>query len=292
MIDYSHFQKNKALHEFSTIGIGGPARFFIEVNSIAYMQEVIHFCFREALPFFVLGKGSNSLFDDRGFDGLVILNKIDFVEQSEGLFYVGAGYSFSLLGTQTAKLGWEGLEFASGIPGSVGGAVFMNAGAAGFETSTFLKEVTFVNSRGELLNLKKAEIDFSYRYSSFQKMEGAIVAAKFFLKASSEARSRQLQYIKHRLNTQPYTEPSVGCIFKNPTHQSAGAILDSLGLKGFSIGGAKISDKHANFLINQGCATQEDMLSLMQFIKKKVKEEIDVTLEEEVRIISYKASEK
>src|SRR5258708_2328162 len=126
----SRLQQGKPLREISTFGIGGPARYFAEVTSIEYMKELFHFCSTENIPFMVLGKGSNSLFDDRGFDGLVIHNKISFCDSFGPDVYVGAGYSFSLLGVQTARNGWSGLEFASGIPASVGGAIYMNAGAS------------------------------------------------------------------------------------------------------------------------------------------------------------------
>ncbi|MFS8563202.1 MAG: FAD-binding protein [Rhabdochlamydiaceae bacterium] len=126
-----YFEEGKKLSELTTFGLGGPARFFVTVTTVEHLQKVICYAQQNNLPFFPLGKGSNVLFDDRGFDGIVILNKISFCEEKRGEFYVGAGYSFSLLGTQTARKGWAGLEFASGIPGSVGGAIYMNAGANG-----------------------------------------------------------------------------------------------------------------------------------------------------------------
>src|ERR1700741_1309646 len=137
-----NLQSNKPLKDVCTLGIGGPARYFIEAHTIEDIQQALQFCKVEGLDFFILGKGSNCLFDDRGFDGLVISNKIDFfANPSPGVFHVGAGYSFSLLGVQTARQHWSGLEFASGIPCTVGGAIFMNAGANGSETCTALSSV-------------------------------------------------------------------------------------------------------------------------------------------------------
>ena len=162
------FEIDKPLKGFSTLGVGGPARFFLEVQKVEHLQSVLRYCNTQKLPFFILGKGSNTLFDDRGFDGLVILNKIAFCEWDWPVVHVGAGYSFSLLGTQTARKGWAGLEFASGIPGSVGGAVYMNAGASGSETSAPLKEVTCVNQEGEIEVLKRDQLPLPIAFLPFR----------------------------------------------------------------------------------------------------------------------------
>ena len=284
---YDLFIQGKLLSEHSTLGIGGPARYFVEVKDIGFMQEVMRFCYSEKLPFFVLGKGSNSLFSDNGFNGLVILNKIDFCKEiTPSHFYVGAGYSFSLLGTQTAKKGFSGLEFAAGIPASVGGALFMNAGAQGAETKDTLIAVEYIDEQGELKRFHKEELAFSYRFSSFQKMKGAIVAAYFRLQPSSEARTKQLMLLDYRMSTQPYHEKSAGCIFANPAQSSAGALIDKCGLKGVSVGGAKVSTMHANFLVNAGTATASDMEALIALVRSRVKESCGIELEQEIRIVS------
>lgn len=283
----SQFEIDKPLSLLSTFGIGGPARFFIEVQKVEELQAVLSYCYAQRLSFFVLGKGSNSLFDDRGFDGLVILNKISFCQFDWPLVYVGSGYSFSLLGTQTARKGWAGLEFASGIPGSVGGAVYMNAGASGSETCETLIEVNFVNEKGEIEVLRRDQIEFSYRYSSFQKRKGAIASAKFLLRPSEEARKDQLRIIEYRTRTQPYSDKSAGCVFRNPESHSAGALIQQCGLKGKTIGGAEVSTRHANFIINKEGATSKDILELAAFVKATVKEKTGVELEMEIRCIPY-----
>jgi UDP-N-acetylmuramate dehydrogenase len=183
-------EEGRLLKEFTTFESAALPNIFTPVTSIVELQEVIRFCSENNLRYFVLGKGSNSLFSDLGFDGVVILNKIHFVEEKAGEFYVGAGYSFSLIGSQTARKGWEGLEFASGIPGSVGGAVFMNAGANGAETFETLTEVTYVNDAGEIEVLPKSALQWSYRHTSFHERKGAIAAARFQLKPSTEARKK------------------------------------------------------------------------------------------------------
>lgn len=281
------FEKGKALSQLTSFGIGGPARFFIEVETIEKLQQVLGYCSLHQLPYLPLGKGSNILCDDRGFDGVVILNKITFIQETQGVFYVGAGYSFSLLGTQTARKGWDGLEFASGIPGSVGGAIYMNAGANGQETFHTLKEVIFVNEQGEVENLKKNELKWGYRFSSFQEKKGVIAAAVFELKPSLEARQRQLKIIEYRTKTQPYGEKSAGCLFRNVENTSAGALIEKCGLKGFSIGGAQVSLLHANFIINTGHATAEEIKALAAYVQQVVKEKTGILLEMEVKIIPY-----
>lgn len=283
----SQFEVDKPLSKVSTFGIGGPARFFVEVQKIDELQSLLSYCYSQKLPYIVIGKGSNCLFDDRGFDGLVILNKIAFCQFDWPIVHVGAGYSFSLLGTQTARKGWAGLEFASGIPGSVGGAVYMNAGASGAETCESLIEATFVNEKGELEVLPRDQIEFSYRFSSFQNRKGAIVSAKFLLQPFEEARKKQLSIIDYRTRTQPYGDKSAGCVFRNPEAHSAGALIQLSGLKGKRIGGAEVSTMHANFIVNKANATAKDILELAAHVKNAVKEKTGVDLEMEIRCIPY-----
>lgn len=280
------FQKNRCLSEFSTLGIGGPILFFAEVETMAEMEEAFHFCRKENLPLLIVGKGSNCLFSDLGFQGLVLQNKISFCLWESSTVRVGAGYSFSLLGSQSAKKGFTGLEFASGIPASVGGAIAMNAGANGRETVDSLVSVVYCHLDGKLVEYKKEELQFGYRFSSFQSMKGAIVSAVFQLQQLEAAREKQLQIISYRMKTQPLKERSAGCIFRNPKQGvSAGAVIEQCGLKGLCVGGAKVSEMHANFIINQHRATAEDVRQLMEQIQKKVYEKTGLHLEAEIKII-------
>jgi UDP-N-acetylmuramate dehydrogenase len=277
-----NLQKNRKLSEFSTFGIGGPIRLFLEVYSPEEMEEAISL----GEPFLVIGKGSNCLFDDQGFDGLVILNKIDYCNWNGDEVSVGSGYSFSLLGVQTARQGFSGLEFASGIPATVGGAIFMNAGANGKETADCLKSVLYFD--GKRREFKKEELRFAYRTSSFQKMKGAILGATFTLQRQSEARTNQLKIIDYRMKTQPLKEKSAGCIFRNPAHTSAGALIERCGLKGLRVGGAKVSDVHANFIVNDANASSKDVLQLIELVQERVFEQTGISLESEIRLIDAK----
>lgn len=272
------FQKNRFLSEFSTFGIGGPIAHFVEVSTIDEMEEA----FQSDLPKLVIGKGSNCLFPDTGFDGLVILNKIDFCEWNENDVHVGSGYSFSLLGVQTARKNFSGLEFASGIPATVGGAIFMNAGANGTETCDCLKSVLFFNGK-ERTEFLRSDLRFGYRSSPFQKMSGVILSAIFSLKPQPAARKKQLEIIDYRMKTQPLKDKSAGCVFRNPPGLSAGSLIDRSGLKGTQIGGAKISEIHANFIVNHQKATSEDVKKLIELVREKVFEQTGVLLETEIR---------
>ena len=277
-------QSGKQLSDYSTFGIGGPIRYFFDARSMVDLEEAFSWISRERIPYLILGKGSNSLFSGRGFDGLVIRNKVEFCTIESCLVHVGAGYSFSLLGSQTARRGLSGLEFACGIPGTVGGALFMNAGANGKETAQHVQEVLFLKETGEKVIFK--EMQFGYRTSPFQALSGAIVEARFLLEKRAEAHGAQKQILKRRFETQPYKEKSVGCIFRNPSPQlSAGALIDRCKLKGVRVGGAKVSEIHANFIVNDAYATADDVKELIVLVQQRVFEEAQIHLEPEVRML-------
>lgn len=281
-------EKEKSLKLFSTFKIGGPARFFSIAKTKDEMKERLIFCHENQIPVFILGKGSNTLFDDRGFNGLVILNRMDYLNISENEFKVGSGYSFARLGVQTAGLQFSGLEFAAGIPATVGGAVFMNAGAGGQETKDTLEEVTYITSSGIEIVFKKNDLSFGYRHSPFQNREGAIIEAKFVLVRLEGAKKTQKKALEYRLKTQPYKEPSIGCIFRNPSPKEAAAFLiDKSGLKGLEVGGVKISEKHANFIVNSREGTAQNVLDLIQKVKEHVYKATGIVLEEEIRLVPY-----
>ncbi|MGA8164817.1 MAG: UDP-N-acetylmuramate dehydrogenase [Waddliaceae bacterium] len=281
----------KQLSELSTLGIGGGVKDFFEAHSIEEMRKAILTCRKKRLHYLILGKGSNVLFDDRGFNGAVIVNKIDFMREARpGVFHIGAGNSFSLLGVRTARQGWSGLEFASGIPGSVGGAIFMNAGANGTETCESLDSIDYLTDEGKYQQIKKDDVRFSYRYSSFHSMDGSILGGTFILKKCDQARKKQLEILNYRKKTQPYDQKSAGCMFRNPPNHHAGALIEQCGLKGFTVGGAKVSEVHANFIINTGKGKSGDILTLGKLIEQVVKEKTGVELQLELRYIPYRTN--
>jgi len=281
----SRCKENVFLSTISTFQIGGPARLFFESKSVEDMQEALQWAFTTRTKIFVIGKGSNTLFADEGFDGLVIQNGIVHCTQTSETFSVGSGHSFSLLGVRTARAGWGGLEFAAGIPGTVGGAVYMNAGANGQSAADVVYSVDYVDEKGQLKTIPRAKIEFGYRFSSFQSLDGVIVSVDMQLHSLPEAVTRQREMLERRKQTQPYFEKSAGCSFRNPPNLSAGKLIDEAGLKGVKIGGAQVSTLHANFIINTGDAKASDVLELLTHIRKTVHEKTGVLLEPEVRII-------
>lgn len=275
----------KALSEISSFGIGGEARYFCEIKDAMEAKQAVRFIREKNLKFMVLGKGSNCLFDDSGFDGLIVLNKIDFLRQHENEIWVGSGFHFSLLGARMSRQHLKGLEFASGIPGTVGGAVFMNAGANGMETRQTLKSVEYLDKHGDIHWLEKDELDFGYRSSSFHHLDGMILSAKFELTPCDDVKERQREIVDYRMKTQPYKDKSAGCIFRNPESTSAGSLIEACGLKGYRIGGAEVSTMHGNFIVNKDQASSADVLSLIDHVQKKVYEQTGQKLELEVRYI-------
>lgn len=277
----------KLLSDLSTWGIGGPCNHFVQIFDQTQLLSAIRYCKEHSLRFMIVGKGSNCLFDDLGYDGCVILNRIEFLEKIEhGVYRVGSGYPFNRLGVQSATEGLSGLEFAAGIPGTVGGAAFMNAGANGQETANVTDTVEIVTSEGEFLVLNRGDLRFGYRSSVCQGMKNlaAITAVTFRLKNLESARDRQQEYLERRKQSQPLRERSAGSVFRNPSESgvSAAELIEKSGLKGFRIGGAVVSRKHANFFINYGGASSNDMLKLIGSVKKTVYQNFGVKLKEEI----------
>jgi len=272
--------KNEPLARWTTLGVGGEAALFTVVTVPDEMESAIRYVHQHDIPYFILGKGSNTLFSDQGYSGMVILNRIQAFVQKGPEFSVGSGYSFSLLGIKTARLGYTGLEFASGIPGSVGGAVVMNAGANSQETSDVLTSVEVLTKDGD--RVQCSDLAFGYRTSPFQGTREIILSALFTLTPSNESRVTQLSLLKHRKATQPLKEKSAGCMFRNPPGKSAGRLIEEADCKNLKVGGAQISNIHANFMINRGGACASDVQELIEQIKARVYAKTNILLEEEI----------
>ncbi|MQL92150.1 hypothetical protein Taro_024763 [Colocasia esculenta] len=290
-------QKKKHLSELSSWGIGGPCRYFLEASSPSQLISAVRYCRARSVPFLIVGKGSNCLFDDRGFDGCVILNRLNSTERTgPGAYRVGSGYPFNRLGVECSRDGYSGLEFAGGVPGTVGGAAFMNAGANGQETSDCIESVQISTTQGWVRVLDRDDLTFGYRRSCFQEMEdlAAILAVTFRLTPSVSALEQQRRFLERRRKSQPLGEKSAGSVFRNPhdSEMSAGQLIEKAGLKGFKLGGAKVSEVHANFFINFDGSTSRDMRGLISLVKEKVHQKFGVELHEEVRYVSYNVIER
>ncbi|WP_213357499.1 UDP-N-acetylmuramate dehydrogenase [Chlamydiifrater phoenicopteri] len=279
------------LSKYSTFRIGGPAKFFKSISSVEEAVEVFRFLHKHPLPHFILGKGSNCLFDDLGFHGLVLLNNLNKKNfLTPHLLKVYSGHSFAALGRYTTKKNLGGLEFASGIPGSVGGAIFMNAGAQGQSTSDSVLRVEAITPEGKIVSYSKSELKFEYRSSRFQSVSEFILSAEFQLYNNPASIKLEASYKEKRVASQPYNQFSAGCIFRNPSKDMpAGKLIEECGLKGLSVGDAIISPLHANFIVNRGAAKAKDVLKLINIIKEAAQKR-GFSLEEEVLFIPHNRS--
>lgn len=274
----------------TTFKIGGPARTFLRPRDADQAAAILRLCHEKGVTPFFLGNGSNLLVSDAGYDGVILSTAaMDLVVGSAGetTLYADSGVLLSKLANLAADQGLSGLEFASGIPGSVGGAVRMNAGAYGGEVSRVLERVDYLDPAGRLCWATAAECDFSYRRSVFCKQPWLIVGALFRLERGEEAeiRGEMAELNRRRREKQPLEYPSAGSTFKRPQEYFAAALIEECGLKGFQVGGAQVSEKHSGFVINRGGATCADVLALMDQVKAKVLDRTGVMLEAEVEIL-------
>lgn len=274
----------------TSLKIGGLADYYIEPNCVEDVVALIKVLNQASIPYKVIGNGSNTLIGDQDFHGVVIrltktLNKIEFKDET---IYAEAGASLIKLANASVNLGLEGLEFATGIPGSVGGAAYMNAGAYQKCMYHVITEV-YVLKDGHSMWIDAKDIKYDYRYSSFMEDHSAIILAiKIQLKKGNKEQSKQL--VKDRLNrrtlAQPLDKPSCGSVFRNPYPHSSWELIEGVGLRGHQIGEAQISLKHANFIINLGNAKAQDVLGLIQLVQVKVKQKYGVNMIPEVEFFN------
>lgn len=276
------------LKNYTTYRVGGKAVIIIPEDT-KKLVKVLGYLKENNIKFKVLGNGSNLIFGSEGYDGVIIkLNEFKNLKINGTTVTVGAGYSLIRLATKTCNLGLVGLDFATGIPGTVGGAVYMNAGAYKSDMGYVVKSIKVLTPNLEVKTMYNRELDFHYRTSFLQKNQGYIcLEATIQLRKGN--RSLILEIIndrkKRRIETQPLEYPSAGSVFRNPEGDFAGRLIEEIGYKGKSIGGAKVSEKHANFIINTGNATGEDIKNLINEIKNKVKEKYNIDLKVEQEIV-------
>lgn len=275
----------------TTFGIGGPADCFLTPGTEEEMRAVFHIIHEEGLPFFVLGGGANLLVRDKGIRGVVIFTgRLQSIRREGNAVIAGSGVSTARAARFALDEGLSGMEFASGIPGSVGGAAFMNAGAYGGEMSKIVVSATTCDGEGLFHTYNKEEIGYAYRHSLFMDQPETILSITFALTPGDpeEIRRRMEDFNARRHEKQPLEARSAGSTFKRPAGHFVGAMIEELGMKGFSMGEAAVSDKHAGFLINKGGASCADMLALIHEVQRRVKERFGVDLEPEVQIIGEK----
>ena len=283
------FRENEPLAAHCTFKIGGPAQLFVQPQTEQQLCSAVALCKEQAVRYYLLGNGSNILFADEGFAGVVIdISALDSDIAVEGnMLTAGAGVRLAALCRAALEHGLSGLEFAYGIPGTVGGAVYMNAGAYGGEMKDVLEAVSYLTADGRWVDSEASELDFSYRHSAFEENDACILGAVFHLeKGDPDAiKARMNELMQKRIDKQPLDKPSAGSTFKRPAGAFAAALIDQCGLRGYRHGGAAVSDKHCGFVVNLGGATCADVLALCDEVRAIVKEKTGYDLEKEIRVV-------
>ncbi len=277
---------NEPMSRHTSFRIGGPADLLVIPADESDLQSLLAGIYRSRIPYMILGNGTNLLVLDGGIRGVVIKMTTGFrqTERKEKILKVGAGFPLPRLVERSAEMGLAGLEWGVGIPGSLGGALVMNAGAYGGQMSDIVKKVWGFTRTGDKLTLKAGQINFGYRHSEYPK-DFVITGAELEMRPGrkSSIRGAMEQWMSKRQKNQPLSLPSAGCIFKNPTNDSARRLIGVAGLKGKKIGGAKVSSKHANFIVNDGGAKAADVLRLVALVRERTYREVGIELVPEVK---------
>lgn len=291
--------KNEPMSKHTTFRIGGTADFFVKVQTTQQLQEAVCFLKKENIPFYIVGNGSNLLVSDNGIRGVVLqiaekfsgyefihMNKASSTDKNNRILVKAkAGTMLARLGKEFADNSLSGFEFASGIPGTLGGAVYMNAGAYGGEIKDILVSATLMDKDGNIFEMNTEQMQFGYRKSIAAEKDYIVLEAVLALNAASksEVLAKMTELADLRRQKQPLEYPSAGSTFKRPEGYFAGKLISDAGLKGFSVGGAMVSEKHAGFVINTGNATSADVIALTDAVRDKVFEKYGVKLELEIR---------
>ena len=280
---------DEPMKRHTTFRIGGPADFFLLPSTVDEVRGILEICREEELPYFILGNGRTRLVSDKGYRGVIIQLYRNFsnisVEGNEICASSGALLSQIAAAARNASL--TGFEFAGGIPGTLGGAVFMNAGAYGGELKDVLKEAVVMTEQGEILTLPVEKLDMGYRTSRIKKAGYLVLEARLVLEQGDMDKIRDItkDLTEKRVSKQPLEYPSAGSTFKRPEGYFAGKLIMDAGLRGYQVGDAQVSEKHCGFVINKGNATAADVLTLIENVREKVQEQFGVTLEPEVKFL-------
>lgn len=280
-------EKNYPLHLLNTWRIGGPAETVYWPETTKDLAIVWQRALKAEIPVWLIGRGSNLLLPDEGLPGIVLVtSSLRAIQWGDHTVQVEAGYMLARLAQEAGERGWSGLEFARGIPGSVGGAIVMNAGAHGSEVASQIMSVTALWADGTVKKLERAELEFAYRFCSLRGQAWVLeVQFNFSPGDRKQILSQMTENLTKRKANQPLEKPNAGSIFRNPPGDSAGRLIEAVGWKGRSVGGAQVSDKHANFIVNTGNAKSRDVLALMDAIQEAVQLKFGVTLQPEVEYL-------
>lgn len=267
--------------------VGGKADLFVKAYSVEEIKSILKIASENNIPLFVLGNGTNLLVRDEGFRGIVLQVKLEDIVINENEVVVGSGVKNAVLSKKLTDNSLSGFEFASGIPGTIGGAIKMNAGAYGGEMKDIVNEVTYLDYNGNVHVISNNECEFSYRHSKFFDEKAIILEAKLKLEKGnkSEIENRVKELLEQRKEKQPLEYPNAGSTFKRGEGFITAKLIDECGLKGYSIGEAQVSEKHAGFIVNKNKATASDVLELIEYVQKKVKEKTGEDIKLEIEVI-------
>ena len=295
--------ENEPMNKHTSFKVGGPARYFVKAESLDDLKKALDLAREKGIPFFILGNGTNLLVSDKGFDGVIITLAGDFSsieDLGNGAFKVGAAIPLGRFARSVLKQGFAGIHKLAGIPGTLGGAIYMNAGAYGQEIGTSCTQVTVLDSDGNIREFAASECGFGYRQSIFQKNNAIILSATFLLptaaslgKTTADLEAELAECMAKRKASQPLNMPNAGSTFKRlsvgaadtPAQIAPGYYIEQAGLKGYRIGDAEVSTVHANFIVNAGGATASDIKQLSEFVQQKVTEKFGIELHREIILL-------
>ncbi len=290
-IEEQYIHPDQPMTDYTSFHAGGNALCMVEVHNLDELRRVLKVVRREYLPYIILGNGTNILVEDKGYSGVAIMLKGDFekIEFVGNEAICGGGASIAKTARMAAEYSLSGMEFACGIPGTVGGAIKMNAGCFGSEVSKIVKKVKALTTAGEELNLRPYELNFKYRSSLFFEKKYIVLEAVFELKPgdTDQINEQIREFSQTRHEKQPLEFPNAGSIFKNPKGDSAGRLIEAAGLSGFGVGGAQVSTKHCGFIINKGNATASDITTLIGHVKRTVYKNSGIMLEPELIVLGH-----
>ena len=285
-LDVGEMIEDEPMYKHTTYKVGGPARIYLKVKDVDSLIKTIKYCGKHRVKYLVIGRGSNLLFSDREYEGLIIsLNEcFNEIKVNGSTMIAQAGVPMISLSYQAAKIGLSGFEFMGGIPGSIGGGIYM------YDLASVVKTVTLLNEKHEVVTFNNEQMDFSYRHSICQDNRKLIVLEVTFeltAKSPDEIKAVLDKRKERRMSSQPWNMPSAGSVFRNPQDKPAWQYIDECGLRGYEIGGAQVSPKHSNFIVNNGYASAKDIYDLIMLVQEKVNEKFGVKLRREVGLINW-----
>ena len=283
--------ENEPMYKHTTYKVGGPAKIFVKAKDIDSLIQTLNYCRDHDIKHMVIGNGSDLLFSDKEYDGVIIsMKSFDDVKMNGSTIVAQAGVSMIALAYSSAKAGLSGFEFMGGIPGDMGGGIFMNAGAYKYCMADVFKCARVLDDELNVITLSKEDMEFSYRHSVLQKHPNWIILdATFEMTAKDPGEIRKVldKRKERRMSTQPWNFACAGSVFRNPDEKPAWRYIDEAGLRGYEIGGAQVSPKHSNFIVNNGYASAKDILDLIRLVEKTVYEKFEVKLHKEVILVNW-----